>query len=110
MLNAGARAGKKNDPKLFSVPIAKAAREMKNKKGNIQRVRRVAKAESSASKPGAIITVKTGAKIIPKTVTQRDANISTLMACPAKDIARVLESAREKTGTKAAESAPSASS
>ena len=85
---------------------------MRIRKGNIQRVSPVASAAVSASNPGAMICVRTGARPMPASVTSPEAAIRTLMACRPRESARsrLSWSAWEKTGTNAADRAPSATS
>ncbi len=113
LLRAGAIAGTKKQSRLFSTPMARAATEMKTRKGNMRRVSDMAARVPSASKPGAITLTRTGAATMPAAVTRMVAARSTDMICLAREraeagpsFARVLVN----SGTKAAERAPSASS
>ncbi len=113
LLTAGATAGTKNEPMLLSTPIARAPTDTKRRNGNIILVRDIASALSSAANPGAIMPTSTGAKIIPTVTTKAPPSMRTERACFARFSAEslpLLSSVLEKTGTKDAESAPSARS
>ena len=100
-------------PRLFSTPIASAPTETSIRKGNIMRVSVTATARSSGAKPGAMTFTRNGESIIPAATTALHPKISIVSASSARRFAlsRPSEaSVREKTGTKEAESAPSAKS
>ena len=113
LLKAGERDGTKKEPRLFSIPIAKAAMEIIIKKGNSNLVRFAAKDDDSLSKPGAIMLTRIGDIAIPMRVTSKAAIINIVMACRANEndfSFPFSERTFEKTGTNAAERAPSARS
>ena len=66
----------KKRPKAFKAPALKAARQMKNKNGNMMRAKRTVRANFAGSlrKPQATTWVTWGAKMTPKTTNPRRIN------------------------------------
>ena len=111
LLNAGDKAGTKNEPRLLSSPIVKASSDINIKNGNMKRVKREAMLAVSASKPGAMMRVKISDPNIPSVTTINAAINKTLIALRANlKAALILSRSKtcENTGTKAADNAPSA--
>ena len=108
-----ARAGTKNFPRALRMPMARAAREMSSKKGNMMRVIRVVRASFPATWPksGAMSRTKNGEAAMPVRVmapTTRQIHAITLLASLQVRSIPCWVSYWVKTVTKAVLSAPSA--
>ena len=104
-------AGTPKTCRAFSIPMTSAASDTSKMNGNMIRVSSTVSSAFSTGKPGARISIRTGAKITPSSETaliKTRARVATLLARSHADWLPSVAIRRENVVTNAVESAPSA--
>ena len=108
---AEAIAGGPNTWRAFSIPITSAASDTSKMKGNMIRVSNTVSAAFSAGKPGARMSMSTGANTTPSSeiaLMKTSVSVATLLARSQAERSPSVAMRRENVVTNAVESAPSA--